>query len=163
MVLRPLRARTLPRATRQRLHVFHPRCFAGNKVSTPTAEALHKKTAQVLQTLRGFLLCVQLRSSVFFFTLVFTLPALAIVERTPPCRLAIHFSLHVLLFGFATVADHCRAAIGVFLRRITQEVVLRIDFVLVRHNFDHQRGTGLTIFRELAGRQEQTEAPSRKM
>src|SRR3546814_19181527 len=34
-------------------------------------------------------------------------------------------------------------------------MVLRIDFVLVRHDFHYQRRTGLAVFRELASRQEQ--------
>src|SRR3990167_3892369 len=88
--------------------------------------------------------------------LVFDFPLTAIKERTPASRLAVDLGLYVLLLGLATVADHRCATLRVFLWRITEEVIRGIDLVTMGDQFQHQRCAGFTVFRELAGSQEQT-------
>src|SRR3546814_478021 len=82
-------------------------------------------------------------------------PFAAVVVRLPAGWLAVDFGLHVLLLGLAAVANYRWTTFRILLRCCAEEMVLRIDFVLVRHDFHYQRRTGLAVFRELAGRQEQ--------
>src|SRR5690606_22651764 len=89
-----------------------------------------------------------------FGALVLDLPLATVIERLPTGRFAIDLGLHVLLLGLTAEADDRRATFRILLRSVQQEVILRINFVLVRDQLHHQRCASFTVFRELAGSKE---------
>src|SRR5690606_10676894 len=85
--------------------------------------------------------CSAVRTRVFglFGALVLDLPLATVVERLPTGGFAIDLGLHVLLLGLTAEADDRRTTFRILLRSVQQEVILRIDFVLVRDQLHHQR------------------------
>ena len=78
------------------------------------------------------------------------------MKSSPATWLALNFTLHILLFGLATITHNSRITVRISDWRVHQEVILGVNLVFVRQQLFDQGRARFPIFGELAGSEKQT-------